>query len=166
MVSLVAPFAAIGVYYFPSDPERWLFLLPVVWLLIGLVWDRYLPSSRSLLTPSRSVALLLVLVGTIGCYNTFAKILPEAKHDRDLSGLQQLDAVASDQDLVISPSGITARVDELSWETGHTSKISHCRDWSRSTGPEERSYKSPCAVKSTDDCRRKVMRIDLSVKAL
>ena len=28
----LAPYALVGVAFFPSDPERWLFVLPLLWL--------------------------------------------------------------------------------------------------------------------------------------
>ncbi len=48
---LAAPVAALGVYYFPSDPERWLFLTPAFWLVIGLAWAEYAPPTGARLTP-------------------------------------------------------------------------------------------------------------------
>src|SRR5262249_51380979 len=35
LLLLAAPFTAMGVYYYPSDPERWLILVPAAWLLVG-----------------------------------------------------------------------------------------------------------------------------------
>ena len=32
---LALPFTAIGVYYYGSDSERWLFLMPAAWLILG-----------------------------------------------------------------------------------------------------------------------------------
>jgi hypothetical protein len=114
MLTLLAfPFVAIGIYYFPSDPERWLFLLPAVWLVIGIVWVEYIPVPRAVLDRSRSILLLIAIVLALGLHNSLSKLLPEALENRDLSGLEELAKVASFGDLVITPSGIRGRIYEF-----------------------------------------------------
>lgn len=107
MLSLMAlPYLAIGISYFPSDPERWLFMLPGVWLLMGLVWDHYNPPVGAALNRRRSVILLISLVLALGVYNALWKLLPETRGNRELSGLQELTKLTSSKDLVISPGGL------------------------------------------------------------
>ena len=114
MLALVSlPFIAMGLYYFPSDPERWLFLLPVFWLLVGLVWSEYAPSEEALLNKSRSSILLVFMVLVLGLYNGLYKLLPETFENRQLSGLKELSMITTPMDLVITPAGITGRIYEF-----------------------------------------------------
>jgi hypothetical protein len=110
---LVVPFVVVGFAYYPSDPERWLFLLPVIWLVLGRVWDLYQPVGGEFLTRSRSKSLLAALVMLLGLYNSVFGVLPEARANRDLEGMRRLIQYAAPADLVISPSGVTGAVYEF-----------------------------------------------------
>jgi hypothetical protein len=93
---LALPFAAIGIYYFPSDPERWLFLLPAAWLIVGRIWaDDAAPLRR---TRFALVAMVLLL----GVYNGVGKLWPEARHDRGKQGMEELARRAKHDDLVVA----------------------------------------------------------------
>jgi hypothetical protein len=110
---VIVPFTAIGIYYFPSDPERWLFLTPAVWLVIGLIWSEYRPAPGILLTRTKSLMLLGIIVASLGLYNGLYKLLPEAQHNRELVGLKELAKVTSASDLVITPTVITSDINEF-----------------------------------------------------
>lgn len=108
------PFIGMGLSYFPSDPERWVFLLPVIWMLIGLIVNEYLWASSPHFPSHRTVVpLLAAVVVLLGLYNGLYKLFPESRHNRDLSGLSELASTASSTDLVISPGGISGPIYEL-----------------------------------------------------
>ncbi len=105
------PFIVMGVYYFPSDPERWLFVLPVVWFVIGLIMD----SSRQTYLQTRGqtpLRVLAILVGCLALYNA-SQLFPQTKMNRELSGLHELAKRVSTDDLVISPAGVNSRIYEF-----------------------------------------------------
>ena len=110
---LVVPYVIVGFAYYPSDPERWLFLLPVIWLVLGRVWDLYQPVAGQVLTRSRSKGLLAALVMLLGLYNSVFGMLPEARANRDLEGMRHLIRDAAPTDLVISPAGVAGGVYEF-----------------------------------------------------
>lgn len=105
------PFIVMGVYYFPSDPERWLFLLPVVWLVIGVIIDSsgQLRLRTGIQAP---VAYFAIFVGCLAMYNAY-QLIPQTKMNRDLSGLRELAKRVSPDDLVISPAGVNSRIYEF-----------------------------------------------------
>jgi hypothetical protein len=67
---LTLPFVYLAFKYFPSDPERWLFLTPVVWLLLGLLWNEC--------TSGRPRAVIAGLVAALGLFNIVLGLLPES----------------------------------------------------------------------------------------
>ena len=88
----IAPYAAIGLVWFGSDNERWIFLLPLAWTLAGA---GAVSSPRAFRTAAATVAALLAL--------NLGLALPAA---RDSSMRDRADAAArflADGDLVISP---------------------------------------------------------------
>lgn len=107
---IVIPFGAMGFYYYPSDPERWLFLMPLLWLFIGILWDCYSPGPDALLRRQASRMLLAAVVIGLGCYNAVWGLLPDARTDRQLSSLKQLARRTASDDLVISPAGLTSPI--------------------------------------------------------
>jgi hypothetical protein len=109
---LVVPFTWIGIYYYPSDPERWLFLMPPWWLSIGLVWDQFDRSPGRKIVQCGSPVLLGVIVLGMAAYNA-AALLPATHAAPGLAGLRQLSRLTTDDDLVISPSGITGELNEF-----------------------------------------------------
>ena len=112
LVLLAAPFVLIGVSYYPSDPERWLFLMPPLWLLVGLAWDQHGPApGRRIVAWDSPILLALIVVG-LGAYNA-AALLPDALANRGLTGLRELSRVTTRDDLVISPSGVENRINEF-----------------------------------------------------
>jgi len=112
LLLMAAPFIFIGFCYYPSDPERWLFLMPPLWLLIGLAWDQQDPASYRRTVSWDSPILLGAIVLGVGAYNS-ASLLPDALANRGLAGLKELSMLTSDDDLVISPSGVTGRINEF-----------------------------------------------------
>lgn len=104
------PFILMGIYYFPSDPERWLFLLPIGWLVIGLIIANG-SEGRQARVPSPVIGLT-VLVVCITAYNAY-ELFPQTRVNRDLLGLQELTSRVSTDDLVISPGGINSRIYEF-----------------------------------------------------
>lgn len=102
---LAAPFVLMGIRYYPSDSERWLFLMPPLWLGVGLICNNYRLSRQGWLTSRMVGGFLFVVVVVIGLYNTCFKLLPEARYSRSLAGLHQLCDIASPKDLVVSVSG-------------------------------------------------------------
>jgi hypothetical protein len=109
---LSIPFLLIGVYYYPSDPERWLFLMPALWLLIGLAWDQHMPAVGRPIPALDSPILLAVIVAGLGVYNA-AALLPDTLTNRGLAGLKGLSKRVDPGDLVISPSGVEGRINEF-----------------------------------------------------
>jgi len=110
LVLLATPFLLMGLYYYPSDPERWLFLMPPLWLLVGLAWDQYAPGARGIAW--NSPILLAVIVVALGAYNA-AALVPNALANRYLTGLRELSILTSRDDLVISPSGVKSLIYEF-----------------------------------------------------
>jgi hypothetical protein len=104
---IAVPFLLLGVWYFPSDPERWLFLTPILWLLVGWIWADYRPASGALLSTGGARLALALLVAGLALFNGAAKLWPEARHDRGRSGGIAMTEVAGRGDLVVSPSGMT-----------------------------------------------------------
>ena len=92
---------------FPLRPQRWLFLMPVVWLWLGLIWDAG-PMSPGDAAPRRWP--LFAIVVALGVYNSEAIRHDDAGARRELSGLRGLYREARDTDLVISPAGCTGPV--------------------------------------------------------
>jgi hypothetical protein len=109
---LVTPFLFMGVYYYPSDPERWLFLIPPMWLLVGLAWDQHDPAPGRRIIAWDSPILLAVMVISLGTYNA-ASLVPDALKNRHLTGWRELSRITSRDDLVISPSGVESRISEF-----------------------------------------------------
>jgi hypothetical protein len=99
LLLLGLPFLALGLRYYPSDPERWLFLVPVAWLVIGRIW---VDAGATL--PWRVVLMSVVLA--LGTYNVGFKLAPETRANPQLAGLRALGGVARQGDLVVSPSGL------------------------------------------------------------
>ena len=97
----------MGVAYYPSDPERWLFLTPAVWLALGLVWDAYDPPPGARLDHRRAAALLVASVVALGLFNAAFGLLPEARGNRTINGMKALAGQARPGDLVVSLSGLT-----------------------------------------------------------
>ena len=113
LAMLAAPFIGMAAYYYPSDPERWLFLMPLLWLVVGLAWDGYAPAPHAWLSLGRSRALLAAIVLFLGAYNAIAGLLPNALRSRELAGFQGLARLTTPDDLVISPAGIKGQVLEF-----------------------------------------------------
>jgi hypothetical protein len=106
---LATPFICMGLYYYPSDPERWLFLIPALWLLIGMAWDQYIPPLGRQTIAWESPIVLAAIVFGLGAYNA-AALLPGALRSRQLDSLRYLSRVTTPDDLVISPAGIGSRL--------------------------------------------------------
>jgi hypothetical protein len=106
---LGTPFVVMGVAYYPSDPERWLFLMPVLWLLVGLAWDRPEASGPRRALSTDGPILLGVMVFGVGLYNA-AAVLPEARSNRHLAGLRTLAEISEPDDLILSPGGVLNRM--------------------------------------------------------
>jgi hypothetical protein len=108
---LASPFSFIGVYYYPSDPERWLFLMPPLWLLVGVVWDQHDPAPGRRIIVWESPTLLAAIAIGLGTYNA-AALVPDALANRYLQGLRELSRLTTQEDLLISPSGVQSRISE------------------------------------------------------
>jgi hypothetical protein len=103
---VVIPFTALGLMYFSSDPERWLFLMPVLWLWIGIVWQDYRPEANGWLSQRAVQWALAGIVLALGTYNILAKQWPASRHDRGLAGAQALSTIARPGDVVIAMNAI------------------------------------------------------------
>lgn len=113
MLALLSiPFLLVGVYYYPSDVERWLFLMPALWLLVGLAWDQHGPTAGRPIVALDSPILLGAMVIGLAGYNA-AALLPEALADRRLAGLKELSERVAPGDLLISPAGVGGRIHEF-----------------------------------------------------
>ena len=113
MLALLAvPFLAMGISYFPSDSERWLFLMPPLWLLIGLAWDGCeWGRGRRIIVWDSPILLAAIVIG-LGTYNA-AALLPDALANRYLAGLRELLKLTTSDDLVISPFRVDSRINEF-----------------------------------------------------
>jgi hypothetical protein len=113
LAAVVLPFGLVGLAYYPSDPERWLFLTPVFWLVIGLLWDRYEPAAGA--RPSRvaSVAILAAAIAGNAAYNVHVGLGGPARTNRYLPTLQALIDAAEPADLVVSPASIDGPILEF-----------------------------------------------------
>jgi hypothetical protein len=83
----LVPYAAVGVAFFPSDPERWIFLLPLAWLSVAA-------AARARAT--------FWLAGALTCVN-LALWLPRAADDSWRRRAEAAGAHLQSGDLVISP---------------------------------------------------------------
>ena len=104
-ILLVVPYFVLGVSYYPSDPERWLFLTPLFWLLVALAWVEYRPAVGAWLTTTRARWFLASLIVALAAANTFLQLWPEARSNRDLAGFHALADTAQAGDLVIAIGG-------------------------------------------------------------
>ena len=91
--ALTVPYAALGVLFFGADPERWVFVLPFVWIVLAVALDA--GSARH-----TTAALAIAYVGAL---NLFLAVLPAhrdgwARHQAELAA-QPL----ANGDLVIFP---------------------------------------------------------------
>lgn len=100
VVAAALPFLAIGLIYYPSDPERWLFLTPVVWLVVAIAWNDAASDSR------RVRVMLGGLVATLGVFNAGFGLVPDASGSRFVNGLRSLERRAGAGDLVITVAGV------------------------------------------------------------
>jgi hypothetical protein len=107
------PFAGMGAMYYPSDSERWLFLLPAVWLVIGLAWAEHSPPANALLSRPRAVALLLLAVAALAAYNAGGKLWPESRDTPEREGLQFLAETTTAGDVVIASAPLDSPVTAL-----------------------------------------------------
>ena len=110
---MVIPFVVLGFGYYPSDPERWLFLMPPFWLVLGLIWDRYQPHPAAWLRRPTSQCLLAGVVVGLGVYNAAFGLFPDTQSSRYLTGLRELTKRTVPHDLVISPAGIKGTILEF-----------------------------------------------------
>jgi hypothetical protein len=87
------PYALVGIAFFGADPERWIFVLPVLWLL----------GAARLLDGVRPARAAVAVVAWVGLFNFATTIWPA---HRDQWPRQKAEATASllgDGDLVIFP---------------------------------------------------------------
>jgi hypothetical protein len=82
----VAAYGAVGVAFFPSDHERWIFLLPVLWLSVAAA------------SPRRVAAAALALVAV-----NLVLWVPRARDDRWRKQAEAATAHLQMGDLVVSP---------------------------------------------------------------
>ncbi|MCS7044940.1 MAG: hypothetical protein NZO58_01160 [Gemmataceae bacterium] len=114
LASLVAiPFVGMGIAYFPSDPERWLFLVPIAWLVAGWIWADYQPPATAWLTPGVARGMLVVVVAGVAVVNVAVKLWPEARHNRERQGAVRLAAIVQENDLIIAPSQLSLTYQEF-----------------------------------------------------
>jgi len=90
------PQAALGTYYFGSDTERWLFVWPVVWLLIAMV-------SGTLMRRPWFPRLAGWVLGGMVSVNLAVRIYPLASDDTVIRQTQALSAVVSEDDWILEP---------------------------------------------------------------
>jgi hypothetical protein len=88
----ILPYAIVGVAFFASDNERWLFLLPPAWLAVAAGAET---SLRALRVASGLIAALVILDVALG--------LPLARESEMRDRSAALTAQVAPHDLVISP---------------------------------------------------------------
>jgi hypothetical protein len=113
LLVLALPFVILGVMHYPSDPERWLFLTPIAWLIAGLAVEHYDPRGGQF--PSRKQCLLALSTAIlgVGVYNVLASLLPDSKASKHLPGLRTLSIISDADDLIISPAGVCGPINEF-----------------------------------------------------
>jgi hypothetical protein len=89
----LGPYALVGVAFFGSDSERWLFVLPALWLLGGMLVAA---------APRRTQLAAWVLV-YVGAFNLSTGILPPHRDTWPRHRAEAAAALFSDGDLVIFP---------------------------------------------------------------
>ena len=77
----LVPYALVGVVFFPSDPERWIFVLPLVWLM------------------ARPRAIVVALLAVVN----LALWLPHARDARGLDAASRAATHLAPHDLVLMP---------------------------------------------------------------
>jgi hypothetical protein len=85
----IAPYSAVGIAFFASDAERWVFLLPLGWLTVACA-------------PVEKRRPALAIAGALAVAN-LALWLPRARDASWRERARAAAAVAADGDLVISP---------------------------------------------------------------
>lgn len=91
-IAWAAPFALVGLSYFGSDNERWIFLLPPVWLA----------AAAGAATAPRPLRLAFALVAGLVASN-LALALPAARDPSVRSRADRVAALVHHGDLIISP---------------------------------------------------------------
>jgi hypothetical protein len=90
----IASYAAVALLFFGSDPERWLFVLPPLWLLGAAAVDTL--RRRALAVAAAAVALLLTA-------NAVSAVGPAMHETWDRTRADAAAAVMADDDLVVFP---------------------------------------------------------------
>jgi hypothetical protein len=90
----IVPYAAIGVLFFGSDSERWLFVLPALWLLAGVL--------LATVGQARATVAAWVLV-YVGALNFVTGILPAHRDTWSRRRAEAAAALFHDGDLLIFP---------------------------------------------------------------
>ena len=98
LIGWIVPFALMGIYYFPSDTERWVIILPAVWLLIGLAVAAA-PANKF----SRDISVLAVAVILLALVNGIGAIIParNIRQNALYTVVQSIDRSIGEHDLVI-----------------------------------------------------------------
>jgi hypothetical protein len=93
LVAWAAPYAIFALFFFGSDPERWIFVLPVLWLLAAVLLS-------GVARPARAMATALAWVGAFN----FVTAIGPAHHDQwPRQKAEATAALLHDGDLVIFP---------------------------------------------------------------
>ncbi len=95
LLAWIAPLAAFALYFYPSDTERWIFVLPAILLYLAPALGHRLADGKR--GPSITVAGL-VLVCNAAIYQ-----LPAAMDTDSVSRAALVDRLVSEKDLVVSP---------------------------------------------------------------
>jgi hypothetical protein len=93
LMAWAAPYALFALFFFGTDPERWIFVLPVLWLLAALLL-------AGVARPARAATLALVWVGAFN----FVTAIGPAHHDQwPRQKAEATAALLRDGDLVLFP---------------------------------------------------------------
>jgi hypothetical protein len=87
------PYALVGVLFFGADPERWLFVLPVLWLLAAVVL-------AGVERPARAAAIALAWVGAL---NLVTGVWPAHRDQWPRQKAEATAALLHDGDLLLFP---------------------------------------------------------------
>ena len=95
LVAWIAPFSAFALYFYPSDSERWIFVLPAILIYLAPALGHRLSDGKR--GPSVTVAGLVVIC------NAAVYQLPAAMDTDAVQRAAVVDRLVTSRDLVVSP---------------------------------------------------------------
>jgi len=126
LIAWILPFAALAAYYYYSETEGWVMILPPLWLLIGFIATAAPPQSTR-----RDTALLALAVAFLVAVNAAGGILParDLRNNVKYATAQQIYNRVGRADLVITAGRVHESDGYLRYFFGHRDCVSLLSLW-------------------------------------